>query len=107
MQNNHNIPDTEKPDCPLIGQNGNIFNLIGIASRTLRQHGMSEQAKDMTNRIYACGSYDEALCIIGEYVNITSIYDEPEQRNSIRDHIRGTKTKDPIGKSKPDKEQER
>ena len=25
----------------------------------------------MTERITACGSYDEALCIIGEYVNIT------------------------------------
>ncbi len=26
----------EKPDCPLIGQNGNIFNLVGIASHTLK-----------------------------------------------------------------------
>ena len=25
----------------------------------------------MTERIHACGSYDEVLCIIGEYVNIT------------------------------------
>ena len=25
----------------------------------------------MTGRITGCGSYDEALCIIGEYVNIT------------------------------------
>ena len=63
----------KKPDCPLIGQDGNIFNLMGIASRTLRQNGMAEEAKEMTNRIYQSGSYDEALCIIGEYVNITSV----------------------------------
>ena len=25
-----------KPDCPLIGEDGNIFNLMGIASRTLK-----------------------------------------------------------------------
>ena len=25
----------------------------------------------MTERVTGCGSYDEALCIIGEYVNIT------------------------------------
>ena len=25
---------TDKPDCPLIGADGNVFNLIGIASRT-------------------------------------------------------------------------
>ena len=24
-----------KPDCPLIGEDGNIFNLVGIAARTL------------------------------------------------------------------------
>ena len=61
-----------KPDCALIGQDGNIFNLMGIASRTLRQNEMAEEAKEMTERIHACGSYGAALCIIGEYVNITS-----------------------------------
>lgn len=30
-----------KPDCALIGQDGNIFNLMGIASRTLKQNGMA------------------------------------------------------------------
>ena len=25
-----------KPNCPLVGQDGNIFNLIGIAARTLK-----------------------------------------------------------------------
>lgn len=65
-----------KPDCPLIGQDGNIFNLMGIASRTLRQNGMSEQATEMCSRITeTAGSYSEALSIIGEYVNITSVDD--------------------------------
>ncbi|MBQ3221923.1 MAG: hypothetical protein IJB34_08215 [Clostridia bacterium] len=62
----------EKPDCPLIGQDGNMFNLLGIASRTLREHGMGEQAKEMSNRIMTSGvDYNGALNIIGEYVNIT------------------------------------
>lgn len=65
-----------KPDCPLIGQDGNIFNLMGIASRTLRQNGMPEQATEMCSRITeTAGSYSEALGIIGEYVNITSVDD--------------------------------
>lgn len=63
--------EQKKPDCKLIGEDGNIFNLMGIASRTLRQNGMAEQAVEMRDRIRASGSYDEALCIIGEYVNIT------------------------------------
>lgn len=61
----------KKPDCKLIGKDGNIFNLMGIASRTLRQNGMAEQAVEMRDRICASGSYGEALCIIGDYVNIT------------------------------------
>lgn len=63
--------EQKKPDCKLIGEDGNIFNLMGIASRTLRQNGMADQAVEMRDRIRASGSYDEALCIIGEYVNIT------------------------------------
>lgn len=62
----------QKPDCPLIGQNGNIFNLAGIASLTLKEHGMEEQAEEMKERIYSSHSYSEALNIIGDYVNITS-----------------------------------
>lgn len=64
-------PEREKPDCKLIGEDGNIFNLMGLAARTLRHKGLAEQATEMTGRIHECGSYDEALCIIGEYVNIT------------------------------------
>ena len=64
-------PDKTKPDCRLIGEDGNIFNLMGLAARTLRHNGLAEQATEMTDRIHECGSYDEALCIIGEYVNIT------------------------------------
>jgi len=65
--------EPEKPLCALIGQDGNIFNLIGIAARTLRENGMAREATEMTQRITggSCHSYDEALCIIGEYVQIT------------------------------------
>ena len=64
---------SQKPDCPLIGEDGNIFNLMGIASRTLRDYGMPEQAKEMSKRIMMSGcDYSGALNIIGEYVNITS-----------------------------------
>jgi len=62
----------EKPDCPLIGADGNIFNLMGIASRTLRENNMAQEAKEMCGRIQESGSYYQALNIIGEYVNITS-----------------------------------
>jgi len=67
-----------KPDCPLIGENGNIYNLVGIASRTLKRNGLSDEASEMSEKVFGSGSYDEALGIIGEYVNITSV-DEPDE----------------------------
>lgn len=71
-------PEQAKPDCPLIGADGNIFNLMGIASRTLRRNGMAEQATEMCGHIRESGDYYAALNIIGEYVNITSA-EEMEQ----------------------------
>lgn len=63
----------EKPKCALIGEDGNIFNLMGIASRTLKRNDMRELAEEMCNRITSeAKNYDEALCIIDEYVEITS-----------------------------------
>ena len=69
--------NVEKPTCPLIGQDGNIFNLVGIAARTLREAGLRDQAKELTHRIFSgeCHSYGEALCLIGEYVTITDVND--------------------------------
>ena len=79
-------PEQKKPDCPLIGQDGNIFNLMGIASRTLRENGMSDQANEMIDRIYDnAESYHEALSIIGDYVNITSVDGMDEDMNEGMD----------------------
>lgn len=74
-------PRQEKPDCPLIGCDGNIFNLMGKASQTLRENGMRTQAKEMCDRIMQCHSYGSALSIIGDYVNITEDTQSMESEN--------------------------
>lgn len=61
-----------KPDCALIGENGNVFNLVGIASRTLKDNGLTEEAEEMSKRALSAGDYYKAIGIIEEYVNITS-----------------------------------
>lgn len=62
----------EKPVCRLIGENGNIFNLMLIASKTLRKHEKYEQSEELIQRIIGgeAQSYDEALRIIMEYVEV-------------------------------------
>lgn len=59
-----------KPKCKLTGQDGNIFNLIAIARKSLVKAGMSVQAKEMTEKVMSSGSYDEALRIIMNYVEV-------------------------------------
>jgi hypothetical protein len=59
-----------KPECKLIGQDGNVFNLIGLASRTLKKAGLQEQADEMIGKCFNAESYDEALRIIMEYVEV-------------------------------------
>ena len=77
-QNNQERKAVErnKPDCELIGQDGNIFNLMGIASRSLKQSGLKTEAKEMCDRVMSSESYSEALSIIGDYVNITGPADD-------------------------------
>lgn len=62
----------EKPTCKLIGENGNIFNLMIIASKKLREHKEYEQSEKLIQRIIGgeAQSYDEALQIIMEYVEV-------------------------------------
>lgn len=60
----------KKPICKLIGQDGNIFNLIGLARKTLKNKGMTTEAVEMSERCFSAKSYDEALYIIMEYVEV-------------------------------------
>lgn len=61
-----------KPICNLIEQDGNIFNLMGIVGRTLRQNDLPQQAEEMSRRILGgeTESYSQVLAILMEYVDI-------------------------------------
>ena len=58
----------KKPKMQLIGQDGNIFAIMGRASRLLKNAGQSDKAKEMCDRVTASQSYSEALSIVSEYV---------------------------------------
>lgn len=54
----------------LIGEDGNIFNLLSIVSRKLKRNGQRDEAEEMRERVFESNSYDEALMIISDYVEI-------------------------------------
>ena len=59
-----------KPTVKLIGENGNIFNLLAIATRALKQEGLIDQTPKMKKEVFASKSYEEALGVIEKYVEI-------------------------------------
>ena len=59
----------QKPKMELLGQDGNIFGIMGRASHLLKQAGMKEQSDEMISRVTVCGDYNKALNIISEYVD--------------------------------------
>ena len=62
-------PVPKRPTMKLIGEDGNIFAILGRASRLLRENGQQEQAKEMTNRVLQCPQHYQRICanrIVGE-----------------------------------------
>lgn len=81
-----------KPKCKLTGENGNVFNLAGKVIRTLKKAKCSEErcgschhkflcyterskvcylVGDFEAQMMTCKSYDEALQLMMEYVEVT------------------------------------
>lgn len=60
----------EKPIVKLIGEDGNVFNIIGKVSKGLKRAGLKEQAEEFQTRAFKSGSYDEVLQLVMEYVEV-------------------------------------
>jgi len=70
LKNNLRGGSVIKPACKVIGEDGNIFNLLSMASKALKNADESGKAKEMTERVLALESYDEGLQVIMEYIEV-------------------------------------
>ena len=77
------MAERKRPMCSIIGADGNIFNLLGIASRTLKNNGMADEAKEMYDRVTSSESYNDALCIITEYIEPCKEEDMQEEAEGL------------------------
>ena len=60
-----------KEDCKLIGEDGNIFNLMALVSRAMRKNPYwTYRVDEMIERVKSSQDYYKALVVLGEYVNI-------------------------------------
>jgi hypothetical protein len=58
-------------EVQLTGTDGNVFALGGKVSKALKQGGHPELASEFTSALFRCGSYDEALQLMMEYVEVS------------------------------------
>jgi len=63
-----------KPECQLIGKNGNVFNLIGILKATLRENSLHTELGLFNEELEALqengGRYEDVLTLILKYVDV-------------------------------------
>lgn len=55
----------------LVGQNGNVFNLIGICTQAMQRAKVSKAEREaFVEEVTHAGSYAEALAIMMQWVNV-------------------------------------
>lgn len=53
---------------PLVGEDGNVFSIIGRVRKALRKAGYASEAEQYTKEVQQTKSYDEALRKTLEYI---------------------------------------
>lgn len=59
-----------KPRVELLGTDGNVFNVIGLVAKALKEAGQPDKATEFTKRAFKAHSYDEVLVLLQEYVEV-------------------------------------
>jgi len=59
-----------KPSVSLIGQDGNVFFIIGQCSKALRRANRIQEASEFSSKCFAASSYDEVLRLAMEYCEV-------------------------------------
>lgn len=55
------------------GPSGNIFFILANAYGEMKACGLVDEYREMDRRVKACHSYDDALRVIGEYVDLEEV----------------------------------
>lgn len=78
------IAEDKKPKAKIIGADSNVFNLLGICNRVLKESGFKEESEEMYKRVTTSKSYDEALSIMCEYIDpVDQYYNENDYEDNF------------------------
>lgn len=72
---------SEKQLCtaPIVGTDGNIYNIVGICMRALRVCGFQEESKKLGAELPNMKSYDEALALCVSYCKAVNVGERPKK----------------------------
>ena len=60
-----------KPKVNLTGTDGNVFALLGCCTSALKRANQHAKATELTKKVFSASSYDEALQLMTEYVEVS------------------------------------
>ena len=60
----------DKPVVKLVGEDGNVFCIVGRVCKALKRAKLPEKAKEFSNKAINCGSYDEVLLLVHDYCEV-------------------------------------
>ena len=62
----------KKPICKLSGEDGNVYNIIGLVQKSLKSAGMPDESTEFSHKaLNDCHSYDEVIQLAMEYCKVT------------------------------------
>lgn len=59
-----------KPECKLVGTDGNVFAIIGNVSKTLKRAGLRDKAEEFSKKAMSQKSYEDVLALVHNYVSV-------------------------------------
>ena len=67
------VEEDNRPECPMVGIDGNVFSIIGQVSKYLRKAGLANKAAEFQARATKgeCEDYDQVLQLCFQYVEPT------------------------------------
>jgi hypothetical protein len=69
MYDGASADSSRRPECPLVGEDGNVFAVIGRVRRCLERDGQPERAREFVERATSSTRYDAVLKLTFEYVD--------------------------------------
>jgi len=57
-----------KPKCKLVGEDENVFAIIGAVKSALKKAGMPDKAQEFQEKAVSSESYDAVLALTFDYV---------------------------------------